>query len=102
VSVIGRVTLFEHFEDGFDDRPVVVDLVVESGVVRLIQAIKFSVFDHWLDVICSEHRSEIGPIIFFIGRHRCEPPEISTEDLPADLRVIWLGDCAAYVDDCAG
>jgi hypothetical protein len=94
--------LFEYSEDGFGDRPAVADLVVKSSVVRLIQVIKFSVFDHWSDVICPKHRFEIGPIIAFISRCRRESPEVSTEDLPADLRVMWLGDCAVHVEDCAG
>ena len=38
-----------------------VDLVVEPGVMRLIQAIKFSVFDYWANAMGSEHRSEFGP-----------------------------------------
>lgn len=48
------VALFEHPEDGLDNRPSMVDLVVLAGVLRSVQRVEHAVFDHRSDTAIAE------------------------------------------------
>lgn len=92
-SVTGA--LFEHRKDQIDDRPTVVDIDVEPGVMRSIKAIELPVLDDWAVVfsLSSSRRSATSkPLSAVICR-------IRSRFLFSNCQPFWVS-CGRLAEQC--
>lgn len=86
---------------GFGSGPLLVDRFVLQQVVGAIERGGLAVFDDWLDVMGLEKSAELVGAVPFVARIRRHLIEVSGQDLPTDLGVVWLLGRAVHVEDGA-
>ena len=63
--------------------------IIYPSIVSDIKRVEFSVLDHRSDPFFPQHMTEFVPVKAFVGDYSSYLFEISREDLPRDLCVVW-------------
>lgn len=65
-----------------------IDLLVKSGVVSVVQAVKLAMFVDWPNIVLPESISMIGPVVTVIAGNCALSVTIPCEDLSIDLSIV--------------